>query len=295
MGITLNNEHIYRIIERLYKYCGIFLSDSKVTMIKNRASQVMRETGIEDIDVLLNRIEKDKKIQQFFINAFTTNKTEFFREYVHFQDMIDRSLPMLFKSNNPIKIFCSAASTGQEPYSIAMSVLYAKELYDATTPVSIIATDIDTSVLQEAANGIYTVDFRLEKFPNWCNIDEYFDVISSNKQPYLQTLKVKNKVKSMITFKQLNLFNKSYPFMRDEFHILFCRNVLIYFKQEDQKGILSRLINTLCVGGTFYLGHSESLYELSEHFEKLGNKTYVKFDGGGVYDFYKSQWGGGYG
>lgn len=80
----------------------------------------------------------------------------------------------------------------------------------------------------------------------------------------------------MLTFKQTNLFSKSYPFIREEFDILFCRNVLIYFKQEDQQEILSRLIDTLRIDGTFYLGHSEILFHLSEKFEKLGNKTFIK-------------------
>ena len=116
----------------------------------------MRDTHIDNIDTLLTSIESNPKIQQQFINSFTTNKTDFFREDFHFQDMIDRALPLLFKRNKPIKIYCCASSTGQEPYSIAMSVLYAKKLYGASTPVSIIATDIDTDVLQEAKEGIYT-------------------------------------------------------------------------------------------------------------------------------------------
>lgn len=274
--IMLDDRQLSLIKERLYKYCGIFLNDSKLTMIKNRIYRLMRETQVYNIDQLLSSIEHNTKIQQDFINSFTTNKTDFFREEFHFQDMIDRSLPVLFKQNKPIKIYSCASSTGQEPYSIAMCVLYAKKLYNAHTPVSIIATDIDTCVLQEAKEGVYTVDFKVEKFPNWWDINEYFDALDDGKNASVRLLKVKDKLKTMISFKQLNLFDKRYPFMRDEFDILFCRNVLIYFKQEDQQDILSRLIDTLRIDGTFYLGHSESLYHLSAKFEKLGNKTFVK-------------------
>ena len=130
----LDNAQISLIKERLYKYSGIFLNDSKLTMIKNRIYHLMHETHINSIDSLLSSIETNPKIQQQFINSFTTNKTDFFREYFHFQDMIDRSLPILFKLNKPIKIYCCASSTGQEPYSIAMSVLYARKLYGNSTP-----------------------------------------------------------------------------------------------------------------------------------------------------------------
>lgn len=274
--VMLDNKQITLIQERLYKYCGIFLSNSKLTMIKNRIYRLMRDTHIDNIDTLLASIEHNPKIQQQFINSFTTNKTDFFREDFHFQDMIDRALPVLFKRNKPIKIYCCASSTGQEPYSIAMSVLYAKKLYGASTPVSIIATDIDTDVLQEAKEGVYTIDFKIEKFPNWFEMEEYFTPLDDGKNPNVRLLKAKDKLKSMITFKQMNLFDKRYPFMREEFDMLFCRNVLIYFKQEDQQEILSRLIDTLKIDGTFYLGHSESLYHLTEKFEKLGNKTFIK-------------------
>lgn len=272
----LDNKQLALIKERLYKYCGIFLSDSKLAMIKNRIYRLMRETQINSIDALLARIETNPKLQQQFINSFTTNKTDFFREDFHFQDLIDRCLPQLFKLNKPIKIYCCASSTGQEPYSIAMSVAYAKKIHNASTPVSIVATDIDTDVLQEAKDGVYTIDFKIDKFPNWIDIDEYFNPLDDGKNPNVRLLKVKDKLKSMIHFKQMNLFDKRYPFMRDEFDILFCRNVLIYFTQADQQEILGRLIDTLRVGGTFYLGHSESLYSLADKFDKLGNKTFVK-------------------
>lgn len=273
--ISLENKQIELIKDKLYKHCGIFLSDSKLTMIKNRIYRLMQDTRVNNIDELLLGLEKDNKIKQLFINSFTTNKTEFFREELHFEDMLHRALPVLFRRNRPIRIYCCASSSGQEPYSIAMSALYAKSFYRASTPINIIATDIDTQMLQEAKEGIYTINFRIDKFPQWIELEAYFDKIDESKN----TFKAKNALKSMISFKQLNLFDSRYPFMRDEFDILFCRNVLIYFKQADQRTILSRLVDTLRIDGTFYLGHSESLYDLENKFEKLGNKTFVKIKG----------------
>lgn len=274
--VMLDTKQLNTIKEKLYEHCGIYLGDSKLTMIKNRIYHLMRETQMSDINALLAGIDHNDKIQQSFINSFTTNKTDFFREDFHFQDMIDRLLPFLFRRKQPIKIFCCASSTGQEPYSIAMSVLYAKKIYDSNVPVQIIATDIDTDVLQEAKEGIYTIDFKVEKFPDWIDISEYFDSLDDGKNHHIRTFKVKDKLKSMITFKQLNLFNKRYPFAYGDFDVLFCRNVLIYFKQSDQQEILKRLIDTLRIDGTFYLGHSESLYQWADKFEKLGNKIFIK-------------------
>ncbi len=100
----LDENQLSLIKEKLYKYCGIFLNDSKPAMIKNRIYHLMRDTQIYNIDTLLSNIESNAKIQQQFINSLTTNKTDFFREVFHFQDMIDRSLPALFRLNKPIKI-----------------------------------------------------------------------------------------------------------------------------------------------------------------------------------------------
>lgn len=275
--ITLDNKQFITIKEKLYKYCGIYLDESKLQMVQNRICYLMDEMHIQDMDKLLYSIDNNTKTKQHFINAFTTNKTNFFREIFHFEDMINRSLPALFKLDKPIKIYCAASSTGQEPYSIAMSVLYMKKLCNSHIPVSIIATDIDTDALTEAKGGVYKIDFRYEKFPHWCNIDEYFEEIGGNQtHSSIHQLKIKDEVKSMVTFKQLNLFDKHYPFRREEFDIIFCRNVLIYFKPEDQQQILSKLIDTLKINGTFYLGHSEILYDMAAKFDKLGNKTYIK-------------------
>lgn len=274
--VTLDSKQLDIIQDKLHKYCGIHLDDSKITMIKNRIYVLMKETHIYDINELLKTLDNNEKNRQIFINSFTTNKTNFFREEFHFQDMIDRALPILFKQNKPIKIYCCASSTGQEPYSIAIAALYARKIYNSTTPISIIATDIDTEVLQDAKNGLYYVDSNADKFPSWCDISEYFDILDERVDSKIKTIKAKQQLKNIITFKQMNLFSNRYPFSSEEFDILFCRNVLIYFTPTDQQSILYKLINTLKVEGTFYLGHSESMYQFIDYFEKLGNKTFVK-------------------
>lgn len=274
--IHIDAKHFKLLQEKIYELSGIAIVDSKFAMAKNRVLKLTKDTHCESVESLLAKVAKDKNIEQAFINVFTTNKTDFFRESFHFDDLLDRVLPQLFKTQSRIKIYCCASSTGQEPYSIAATVVYAKKIYNASTQVEIIATDIDTQVLEVAKEGKYTINPLMEKWPKWAESEilEFFDVVDESKK--MRHLCVKPKLKNMITFKQLNLFAKRYPFSNEEFDIVFCRNILIYFTKPDQENILQRLFSLLKVGGTFYLGHSESLYDLANDTEKLGHKIFIR-------------------
>ncbi|WP_394909587.1 CheR family methyltransferase [uncultured Helicobacter sp.] len=274
--IHLDSKHFKLLQDKIYDLSGIHIVDSKFAMIKNRVVKLMKDVHCDDVGELLAMVDKDKKIAQDFINVFTTNKTDFFRESFHFDDLLDRVLPQLFKTQSRIKIYCCASSTGQEPYSIASTVAYAKKIYNASTQVEIIATDIDTQVLAIAKEGKYKIDPLLEKWPKWAEseISEFFDVVDESSR--VRHLSAKQKLKNMISFRQLNLFSKKYPFSNEEFDVVFCRNILIYFTKPDQEAILQRLFSLLKVGGTFYLGHSESLYDLAEQTEKLGHKIFIR-------------------
>ncbi|RDU55295.1 chemotaxis protein [Helicobacter sp. MIT 00-7814] len=262
--------------DKIYELSHIHIVDSKQAMIKNRVAKLAKDMDYDSIDELLKAVDKDKKIAQEFINVFTTNKTDFFREAFHFEDLLDRVLPNLLRGNRTIKIFCCASSTGQEPYSIACTALYAKKLYPSSTRIEITATDIDTQVLKIAQEGKYEVNPAQEQWPKWAEdeMHEFFSVVDEN--PRLRYLSAKPKLKNLITFRQLNLFNKVYPFNAEEFDVIFCRNVLIYFTKNDQMQILRRLFGLLKVGGTLYLGHSEGLHDLVVDTEKLGRKIFIK-------------------
>lgn len=274
--LELNERGLNLLQNKIYDLSRIHIVDSKMAMIKNRIAKLTKDMDYSNIEELLKAIDKDKKLAQEFINVFTTNKTDFFRESFHFEDLLDRVLPSLFAKNRPIKIFCCASSTGQEPYSIACTALYAKKIYNSDAKIEITATDIDTEVLQIAKSGKYTLNPNLEKWPEWVydEINEFFDIQDEN--PQVRHLSVKQKLKEMITFRQLNLFNKTYPFLSQDFDVIFCRNVLIYFKKNDQMEILSRLFGLLKINGTLYLGHSEGLYDLNVETEKLGRKIFIK-------------------
>lgn len=267
-----------KIQSYLYELTGIHLeNNSKQTMMKNRLDSLTRNpifSHAQSVQDILDIASQNSQARQLFINAFTTNKTDFFREKVHFQDMLDRAMPQLFNSHFRIKIYCAASSTGEEPYSIAATALYAKEIYRSSSDIEIIATDIDTKVLQLAKDGIFTFNPKLH-LPNWVNMEKYFDTIAQNPNGTLQ-IQAKPELKSMLKFQNLNLFDEKYPFGKNDFDMIFCRNILIYFKIADQEKILHKLFALLKMGGTFYLGHAEDLLGLKDKVERLGNKTYIK-------------------
>lgn len=274
----LDSRILRQIQDTLYDICGIYLTDTRQTMIQNRINSLQKESvcaNIQNLEELLCLVKTNPQIKQIFINSFTTNKTDLFRESYHFNDMLNRTLIPLLRNDTTVKIFCSASSSGEEPYSIAATCLYAKTLYNSKSSIRIIATDIDTSMLELAKRGEYILDSRLNKIPDWVELDKYFDILKVISKDVL-SLRAKNSIKSMITFQQLNLFNKNYPFSVGEFDMIFCRNVLIYFKTQDQENMLTKLHNILKVGGTLYLGHSEDILNLNSYFDRLGNKIFIK-------------------
>ena len=262
-----------RVKTILYSLTGITLAENKEIMITNRLDKLKRNAKFSgDINDLLDSIEKDGKYLTDFINTFTTNKTHFFREDFHFLDLRDRVLPQ-FSSSNEIKMYCSAASTGEEPYSMAMTVKEA----GVGIKASIIATDIDTEVLQQAANGVYRYQKSSKEFPDWIKPQKYFKRrIQKSLVGDEILIKVNDDLKSMITFAQMNLNDKQYPFEDNQFDVIFCRNVLIYFSAQDQNTILKKLFRHLKIGGTLYIGHSESPQDLINYTKRVGQNIFVK-------------------
>lgn len=271
---TLTHSQIDTIRNLVYKHTGITLGQHKDVMIKNRMDKLSRSLGLP-IDAILQRVAKNELIANF-ISAYTTNKTDFFRESFHFDDLRDRVLPKFFENGSVPKIYSSASSTGEEPYSIAITCLIAKEKFNShTAKFDIFATDIDEDVLAKARDGVYAYDAHSHTFPAWVHPAKYFKrrEIEGSKG-YL--IKPKDEVLNMVKFGTQNLMDSSYPFKNESFDVIFCRNVLIYFTQTDQKQILRKLFDTLKIGGTLYLGHSESPLELSPFVTRIGQNIFIK-------------------
>lgn len=276
MSYTVDDVH-NRVKKILYSLTGITLTENKEIMISNRIDKLKRNCKFYgDIMELLDLVEHGK-YETDFINTFTTNKTHFFREDFHFIDLKDRVLPKFAQSGERISMWCSASSTGEEPYSMAMTVFEAIEDSSRNISASIIATDIDTNVLQYAANGIYRYSKSSKEFPAWIKPQKYF------KRRVQKTLsgdevliKANDELKRMITFHELNLNDSSYSFANNQFDVIFCRNVLIYFSAEDQNKILKKLSRHLKIGGTLYLGHSENPQDLINYVKRVGQNIFIK-------------------
>jgi len=276
MGYTTLDVH-NKVKKTLYGLTGITLADNKDIMISNRIDKLKRNCSYSgDIMDLLNLVEQGSYVTEF-INTFTTNKTHFFREDFHFVDLKDRVLPKFADSSTKINMYCSASSTGEEPYSMAMTVLKASEDLNKSISASIIATDIDTNVLQYAANGIYRYSKSSKEFPEWIKPQKFFKRrIQKNLAGEEVLIKVNDELKRMITFQMMNLNDNSYPFSSNQFDVVFCRNVLIYFSTEDQNKILKKLFKHLKIGGTLYLGHSENPQDLINYVKRVGQNIFVK-------------------
>lgn len=266
-----------KVKELLYSFTGITLTENKDIMISNRLHKLKRNTGFTgSLDDLLEDISNGNN-RTDFINAFTTNKTHFFREEFHFADLKNRVLPQLAQSGAPIKLYCSASSTGEEPYSMAMTVLETQEELGKKLNASIIATDIDTNVLQYAANGVYRYSKSSKEFPSWLKPQKYFKKrVQKNLASEEILIKVKEELQKMVTFQVMNLNDQNYPFGKNEFDVIFCRNVLIYFSAQDQEKILFKLFRHLKMGGTLYIGHSESPAGLESYVKRVGQNIFIK-------------------
>ncbi len=253
------------------KDTGINLSEAKRDMVYARLARRLRELSMRRFSDYLAFIQTDGAADELiqFTNAITTNLTSFFREEHHFDYLAETALPEVIKRNQAkkkIRIWCCAASTGEEPYSIAMVV---KEL----TPmlrgwdVKILATDLDTNVLATAKNGMYA-----ENRVQGISVHRQRRFFLKGSGVYQEKVRVREELKELITFKKLNLMDK-WP-LRGPIDIIFCRNVVIYFTKDTQKVLLDRFAGLVAPGAYLFMGHSESLNTVTDQFELIGKTVY---------------------
>lgn len=248
----------------LYQHSGIKLNDSKKDMVYSRLARRLRATGLKSFQDYLARVEQDQGDEwEAFINSLTTNLTAFFREPHHFPLLKEHVLNI---HKRPLRLWCSASSTGEEPYTMAMTIVDALGSYKL--PVEIIATDIDTNVLSKAEAGIYPLD-RVEKLPLE-TLKRFFLKGSGNNAGYVQ---VRKELRDLISFRQLNLLDARWP-INGKFDVIFCRNVMIYFDKDTQYKILERFAPMLETHGLLFAGHSESLHHASDFFRLRGKTVY---------------------
>ncbi|HXC58708.1 MAG TPA: protein-glutamate O-methyltransferase CheR [Steroidobacteraceae bacterium] len=253
--------------------CGITLSDSKRELVYGRLSRRLRALGIgafADYRRLLASREGQAETIEF-INAVTTNLTSFFREPHHFDFLRDtylRARAADARGSRRMRIWCCAASTGEEPYSIAMSVAEAIPDWQRWD-IKILATDLDTQVLKTCVAGVYRED-RVSGMPR-ARVERFFDVSGPAGD---RQFRVKREVASMISFRQLNLMH-ALP-MKGPLDVIFCRNVIIYFDKETQRALFARMAPLQRPGDVLCLGHSESLLQVSDAWTLMGKTIYKR-------------------
>jgi chemotaxis protein methyltransferase CheR len=260
-----------RVRDMIYRRAGINLNENKQNMVYSRLSRRLRIHAMRSFGEYLDRIEADAAFgaaeAQEFVNALTTNLTSFYREAHHFPVLEE----FLRASTTAPKVWCAAASTGEEPYCIAMTMAEAAA---ARMPGTLLATDIDTQVLQTAGRASYRLEAvqacgeaRLRRF--------FLRGRGSNEG----MVRVRPELTQMIRFAQLNLLDADWPLVRSfgaQLDAVFCRNVMIYFDRKTQKQILARIAQVLRPGGLLFVGHSENFTDCHEALVLRGKTVYLR-------------------
>ncbi|CAK0775156.1 chemotaxis protein methyltransferase [Gammaproteobacteria bacterium] len=250
---------------------GIVVSDEKYDMFYSRLSRRVRKLGFSSFREYCDLIRHEPGDQEVLelVNAITTNLTSFFRENHHFEFLARQVVPELLSikaSEREVRVWSAGCSTGEEPYSIAITL---RETLPAGWKVRILATDIDSSVLEKAATGVYAME-RVNSIPEE-RLRRWFQRGSGTNDGMV---KIKSEVRDLIQFEKLNL-------MADwrvdgPLDMIFCRNVIIYFDKEGKTRLINRYADHIRNRGYLFIGHSESLFKISDRFELLHNTIYRK-------------------
>ena len=255
-----------RVRKLIYQHAGISLSPVKQDMVYSRLARRLRATGMQSFAQYLDALEsKGSDEWERFVNSLTTNLTSFFREPHHFPIFAEHLRKL--GTRRPVRVWCSAASTGEEPYSIAMTV--AETFGSNVSHISIVASDLDTNVLATAQKGIYPTE-RVEKLSPE-RLQKFFLRGTGSQEGYVS---VRPELKRMIEFQRINLLDSTYS-VRGPLDIIFCRNVMIYFDKPTQYKILSRFAPMMQPDGLMFAGHSESFLHASDLFKSLGKTVYA--------------------
>jgi chemotaxis protein methyltransferase CheR len=232
----------------------------------------LRALRMESFSEYIELIESGESDElEEFVNAVTTNLTSFFREPHHFEYLAREWLPAVTrKGSNRLRIWCCAASTGEEPYSIAMVLREARDLLHGWD-VKVLATDLDSAVLATGQAGIYAAE-RFQGMDR-ARVKRFFERDAGSTEG---RFRAGEELRQLITFKQLNLM-QDWP-MRGPLDAIFCRNVIIYFDKATQRALFERFARLQRPGDFLFLGHSESLYRVSERYELIGRTIYRRIE-----------------
>ena len=277
MYYVLSNKEFELFRKLIYKSSGIHLTPSKKELVKARLSKRLTKTGINSFEQyykFVTRHDKSGNELVHLLDSISTNKTDFFREKRHFDFLNAKLLPELIKKkgkakNKILRVWCAASSSGEEPYTLAITILNHINPNDGWN-IKILATDISTKILQKAIKGIYARETLKGISP--AIVSAHFKRVVVDKSNCFQ---VKDHLKKLITFRRFNLMSPKFPF-RNPFDFIFCRNVMIYFDTETQHGLISKFYDCLPKDGYLFIGHSETLAKRTHGFKYIEPAVYQK-------------------
>ncbi len=250
---------------------GIYLKDEKQTLLTGRLQKVLMQDGFNNFTDYFNYIVSDKTGNAVIalVDQITTNHTFFMREADHFYYFRDNVLPYLTKTvkNHDLRMWCAASSSGEEPYTLAMIVdeFLGKEklFWDS----KILATDISSRVLNIAKEGVYSAE-RISPLPATWKMN-YLKKVNAD------SYKITDKIKNEVIYRKFNLMDTVFPFKK-KFHVIFCRNVMIYFDNDTKEKLTQKLYDCMEIGGYLFIGHSESINRDTSNFKYIQPAIYRK-------------------
>ncbi len=277
MQYVISNNEFELFRSLIYDTCGINLQLSKKELVKARLSKRLSKVGINSFNDYYKYVTKTDKTGKeliHLIDSISTNKTDFFRENKHFDFLNTTLLPELVakkeKNNDKkLRIWCAASSSGEEPYTLAITVLNHIKPSNGWD-IKILATDISTQILGKAVAGIYKMEL-LKDIPPGTVSAHFSKVIVDNVHCY----EAKKHLKDLITYRRFNLMTEKFPF-KNPFDFIFCRNVMIYFDPETQQRLVSKFYDCLPKNGYLFIGHSETLSKSNTRFKYTQPAVYQK-------------------
>lgn len=275
--LDISSEEFRKIAELIYNHAGIRLKDTKKNLVKSRLKKRLRNLDLESFEEYYDRVTGDKTGQElsFLLQAISTNVTSFFREQKHFDFLESQAVPEILDRYNTsqertyIHLWSAACSTGQEPYSMAISLLESLPNVE-NYRTRILGTDISQEALRSAKRGVYHPK-DVEDVDQFIR-DRYFETVRHDGE---RMVRVKENVRNLVKLGNLNLNNGSFPFSK-KFDVIFCRNVTIYFDKPVVQRLINRFERHLKDGGYLFMGHSESLAGIDHNLEFLQATIYRK-------------------
>lgn len=269
--VEITTEEFNKLSDYIKKNYGIYLKKEKMTLVSGRLFNVLKEAGCDSFSQYYEHIIKDKTGLALItlVNRITTNHTFFMRESSHFFYFRDHILPLLKNTvkDKDMRLWCAACSSGEESYTLAMIIdefLGGEKFWWDT---KILATDISQEVLDRAKEGIYSNE-RLAPLPIFWKTNYFKQIDAENSI-------VVDKIKQEVVYRRFNLMEEIFPFKK-KFHVIFCRNVMIYFDNDTKENLIDKLYDCLEYGGYLFVGHSESLNRDKSKFKYIMPSVYRK-------------------